>query len=174
MGIEIHPFENFVPKGMEYLILGSFTSKDSRKGVDYDWYYSNGRNQFWPLIEKVYEVSLKDKNSKIDLFTRLGIGITDIIYKCNRTKKSSLDNVLEVIEFNPRLSDIFSKDLKAVFFSSRFVEKKFNKFFADLITKYPDTQFIYLPSPSPRYAAMSKDEKVKRYRELLPALSRNM
>ncbi|MCA9386896.1 hypothetical protein KC669_02565 [Candidatus Dojkabacteria bacterium] len=170
MAIEVHPFEDFIPKNINYLLLGSFTAKDSRKGIEYDWYYSNGRNQFWNLIEKVYDTKLETIDSKVELFTNLGIGITDIIYKCNRTKNSSLDNALDIIEYNPRLEAIISRNLKSVFFSSRFVETQFKRNFSELIDKYQKTKFIYLPSPSPRYAAMSKEEKVLKYKELLPKL----
>lgn len=173
MAIETHPFGDFIPKNINYLLLGSFTSKDSKKGVEYDWYYSNGRNQFWNLIERVYDIKLETKYSKINLFTALGIGIADIIYKCNRTKNSSLDNVLDIIEYNSRLDYILNQNLKSVFFSSRYVENLFNQNFTHLKEKYNKTKFIYLPSPSPRYAAMSKEEKILRYKELLPKLKDN-
>lgn len=172
MAIEVHPFEAFIPSNIKFLLLGSFTSKDSKKDVDYDWYYSNGRNQFWNLIEKVYNTNLDTKEQKMNLFTNLGIGITDIIYKCNRTKNSSLDNVLEVIEYNSGLEDILSRNLISVFFSSRFVENQFKKNFSNLIEKYNNIEYIYLPSPSPRYAAISKEEKILRYKQLLPKLNR--
>lgn len=170
MGIETHRFKDFTPAGMKYLLLGSFTSKDSRKGVEYDWYYSNGRNQFWPLIEGVYKLKLDSKESKMALFSKLRLGITDIIYKCNRTSNSSLDNALEVLEYNPRIPYILKNNLKIVFFSSRFVEDLFRKIFSEQIELYPETKFIYLPSPSPRYAMMSKAQKIQKYAELLPKL----
>lgn len=76
---EIHPFPDFVPPGIRYLILGSFIAKDGLTNPKYDWYYSNGRNQFWKIIEQVYDVALPDKASKQELFTRLKIGIADLI-----------------------------------------------------------------------------------------------
>ncbi len=170
MKIETHPFDSFIPENIRYLFLGSFTSKDAKKGVDYDWYYSNGRNQFWPLIEKVYGLPLKSKKDKVALFNDLGIGIADIIYKCSRKENSSLDNKLEIIEFNQALRGIFDNELESVFFSSRFVEKLFHKNFDFLVNQFTNTKFTYLPSPSPRYAAMSKDEKVKIYKANLPSL----
>jgi hypoxanthine-DNA glycosylase len=172
MAVEIHPFETFSPKDMQYLLIGSFTSKDAYSNSEYNWYYSNGRNQFWSLIEQVYNVRLPDKQSKLTLFSNLGIGITDIIYKVNRTRDSSLDNVLKVIEYNPNIDSLLAKNLKAVFFSSRFVEDHFTKNFSNLIDKYSNTEFLYLPSPSPRYAAMSKLEKIEKYKKLLPKFSK--
>lgn len=170
MAIEIHPFKTFIPKHMQYLLLGSFTSKDINTNPRYDWYYSNGRNQFWTLIEEVYEVNLPTKASKKNLFSKLSIGITDIIYRCNRTRNISLDNVLKVIEYQPDIPKLIQYNLKAVFFSSRFVENLYKKNFSNLIKIYPKTNLVYLPSPSPRYAAMSRADKIKKYKQLLPKL----
>lgn len=168
MPIEIHPFKTFTPKNMRYLILGSFTSKDAFSNPNYDWYYSNGRNQFWPLIEKVYNTNLPDKKTKMKLFTSLRIGIADMIYKCARTQDSSLDTVLKVKVLNPDIPKLLQKKLHSVFFSSRFVENLFKRNFANLIKEYPKTKLVYLPSPSPRYARISMKEKVRRYKKLLP------
>jgi len=49
--IEVHPFGDFVPRNTQYLLLGSFTTKPSD---DYPWFYANGRNYFWPILEEVY------------------------------------------------------------------------------------------------------------------------
>ena len=62
--IEIHPFGDFIPTTTHYLLLGSFTSKPSN---NYLWFYSNGRNHFWSIMEKVYglELSTKEKQQKL-------------------------------------------------------------------------------------------------------------
>jgi len=39
---------------------------------------------------------------------------------------------------------------------------------------YPKIELITLPSPSPRYAILSKDEKGAIYAEILPKLVRNV
>ncbi len=49
--LEIHPFGDFVPAKIKYLMIGSFVTKPSNP---YDWFYANGRNQFWPIMEAVY------------------------------------------------------------------------------------------------------------------------
>src|SRR5436190_20749476 len=159
--IETHPFGNFIPENIQYLILGSFTSAKIAKGSDYDWFYSNGRNQFWKIIEGVYNLELTRKEEKIELFTKLNIGIVDIIYQCERKESSSLDNNLINIVYNPELEEILrTKHIKAIFFSSRFVENHFKKIFKNLIQEFPEIELITLPSPSPRYAAMSRGEKI--------------
>ena len=157
--VEIHPFGSFVPKNARYLILGSFTGKQS-----YDWFYGTKRNQFWRIMEGVYGLKLDNKKAKQDLFTKLGIAITDIIYQCERRKGTNLDaNLINIVYNTKAIEEILEKNkIDKIYFSSRFVETKFRKLFKTKV------ELITLPSPSPRYARMGFGEKIKRYRELLP------
>ena len=170
--IETHPFEPFIPQNSKYMILGSFTAKKPNEKINYDFYYCNGRNHFWPIIEKVYGVVLDDTQKKKELFNQLGISITDIIYQCERKANNSLDNNLINFIYNfDALDQILDNNpIKKILFSSRFVEKEYKKIFKKQIDKYPNIEFFVLPSPSPRYAKLSKDEKAEIYKEQLPKL----
>src|SRR3972149_2501161 len=100
--IEKHPFGPFVPQDAKYLILGSFTGKEAVKGQpyyddSYDWFYGTKRNQFWPMLEAVYDLKLNNITRKKKLFTKLGIAIADIIYQCEREGGSNLDSNLKNI-----------------------------------------------------------------------------
>jgi double-stranded uracil-DNA glycosylase len=167
---ETNPFKMFYPKNAKYLIVGSFPSINSKKGWSYDWYYSNGRNQFWRILEAVYGVDLKTKEQQQKLFTNLAIAITDIILSCERSSISSLDAHLINIEYNvDAITKVLkSRQINTVLVTSRFVEKLFKKVFTDLLQELPELELITLPSPSPRYALMSFKDKVKRYSEVLP------
>ena len=168
--IEVNPFGMFVPKKTEYLFLGSFTGKI--ESANYDWFYANGRNQFWPIMEMVFMLDLSTKAKKQELFTRLRMAITDIILSCERKTNSNLDVNLANFVFNTNsITRVITENkIKTIYFSSRFAEKLFKKNFRELITQYPKINLVTLPSPSPRYAAISKSEKVKHYKELLPSL----
>ena len=83
---ETNPFSVFCPPNAKYFMLGSFAAKDSKSGASYNWYYSNGRNQFWPILEEIYSLELKDKRVQQDLFRKLSIAIADIIYQCEKKK----------------------------------------------------------------------------------------
>ncbi len=169
--IETHPLGNFIPKNIKYLLLGSFTARGMDNDPAYDWYYGSKRNQLWRIIEQVYNVELLNKKSKIDLFTKLGIGVADIIYQCERRDDNSLDANLINIVYNPKLENILNANkIQKIFFSSRYVEKLFKKYFKSLVLKHTEIELITLPSPSPRYALMTKEEKIKKYREVLPQL----
>lgn len=169
---EIHPFGDFVPRSTQYLLLGSFTTKPSR---NYQWFYANGRNHFWPIMERVYNIDLSTKKNQQKLFKDLKMAMSDIIFSCQRQNNSSLDSNLINIVYNiDGINNIISNhEIKKVYFSSRFVETKFKKIFAKFIKDSPKVELVYLPSPSPRYAAMSKDDKIKKYKELLPILNKN-
>lgn len=168
--IEKHPFGVFVPLETEYFLLGSFTGKIMDDS--YDWFYANKRNQFWPIMEKVYKTDLNTKAKKQKLFTKLGMAIADIILTCERRAGNNLDTNLINIKFNTRaVTKVIKKNkIKKIFFSSRFVEKLFRKVFKDIVQQYPKIELVTLPSPSPRYAMMTKQEKIEKYKELLPRL----
>lgn len=170
--LETNPFSVFCPLNAKYFILGSFVAKDGKSGVSYEWYYSNGRNQFWPILEEVYAVELKDKKTQQDLFRKLSIAIADIIYQCEREKNSSSDVHLTNFVYNiSPIKKVFEKNsIEKILFTSRFVEKEYKRNFRGLIEEFPNIELITLPSPSPRYASMRKEEKIKRYAQILPQL----
>ncbi|MDP3917687.1 MAG: hypothetical protein Q8Q30_00730 [Candidatus Woesebacteria bacterium] len=170
--IEKHAFGDFVPKNAKYLMLGSFTARKNNIDLSYDWFYCTKRNQFWSIIEKVYNLNLPDKDSKMKLFTKLGIAFSDMILSCERKDNNNLDSNLTNFVYNTTaIRNIFkSNGIQKVFFSSRFVEKEFKRKFTKIVDKFPSVEFITLPSPSPRYAAMSKEEKIKKYKELFPKM----
>lgn len=166
--IVTHPFDDFVPRGTHYLLLGSFVATP---GNNYDWYYSNGRNYFWPILERVYKRRLSTKNTKQELFSQLNLAVTDVINSCERiNKNSSLDNNLTNIVYNKTGIERIIKNnkIKKIFFTSHFVETTFKKVWSNLIEENPHIELIYLPSPSPRYAKMTIGEKIKIYKKLLP------
>lgn len=169
---ETNPFTAFRPKGATTLVLGSFASKDAKKGVYYEWYYSNGRNHFWPILEELYGIRLTSKKEKQELFKKLSIAIADIIYQCDRERNSSLDVHLNNLAYNidPIAKILRTCPIERILFTSKFVEKHFKKHFKDLVDAYPHIALIALPSPSPRYATLSKKEKAKEYKKFFPKL----
>jgi hypoxanthine-DNA glycosylase len=170
--LEVHPFGNFVPKKIKYLMLGSFVTKPSNP---YEWFYANGRNQFWPILETVYTSKFDTKEKQQKLFTDLRMALADIILSCERKKNSNLDVNLFNITFNTEaITDIIRQTRpEIVFFTSRHVENLFRKLFKTVIVDYPETELICLPSPSPRYAQMTKLQKIAKYKELLPRLNQS-
>lgn len=150
-------------------MLGSFVSKPSNP---YEWFYANGRNQFWPILEEVYCSKFDTKEKQQNLFIQLEMALADIILSCERRNNSNLDiNLFNIVYNTQAIKDILNKNkIKKVFFTSRHVENLFGKVFKDISQGASKIGLICLPSPSPRYAAMSKTEKITRYKQLLPKL----
>ena len=162
--IETHPHKLFVPPYATVLILGTFPGKHNVRieGQD-EWFYSSKRNQFWTIIRGVYKEELKTTAEKKDLFTRKGIAIGDIFLKIKRKENNNSDTSLEVIEYNDREIEkaLQENNFKAIFTTSQFVEKEFKKLF-------PNWKNIEsLPSPSPRFARMTLEEKIAFYKKKL-------
>jgi G:T/U-mismatch repair DNA glycosylase len=95
------------------------------------------------------------------------IGIGDIILKAVRTNNTNSDTNLHIIELNDiAIRDVIqSNNITTIFFTSKFVEKLFKKIFPAI------TNTIVLPSPSPRFARISLQEKISIYKKYLPAIN---
>jgi hypoxanthine-DNA glycosylase len=168
---ETNPFAVFCPPQAKYFILGSFVAKDGRKGHKYDWYYSNGRNQFWPMLEEIYARELNTLAKQQKLFSELGIAIADIIYQCIRHNNSSLDVNLtdHVYNIKPIRKVLENNPIQKILFTSRFVEKEYKKQFKANVEDFPDITLVTLPSPSPRYT-IKRIKKLEVYKRELPTL----
>jgi hypoxanthine-DNA glycosylase len=167
---EKHPYDSFVPKNCKYLFLGTFAAKPE---PGYDWFFGTKRNQFWPMMEIVFKRKLDTTEMKKVLFTRLGMAITDIILTCERSEETNADTNLINFTYNTNVINniIKENDIEKIYFSSRMAEKLFRKVFKETILKYPKIELITLPSPSPRYALITKAEKIIRYKRLLPKIN---
>lgn len=160
--VETHPFEAFIPKNIKYLIVGSFPGKEQthRDITEDQWFYGAPRNQFWKILELVYDRELKTKKEKQQLFESKGVGITDVIKSCVRKSGTNLDENLDIKEYNKEaIEQILRKHHPKVLFTSRFVEKEFKRLFPG----FKNTDI--LPSPSPRYFKLSIQDKAKVYKE---------
>ena len=61
MLFEVHPFEAFIPKNIKCLIVGSFPGKEQTQCEldDHQWFYGAPRNQFWKILQLVYQKDLQ-------------------------------------------------------------------------------------------------------------------
>ena len=109
--LELHPFQAFIPTNIKCLIVGSFPGKEqTQTGPDENhWFYGAPRNQFWKILEMVYEREFRNRKEKQQLFEETAIGITDLIQSCIRKQGTNLDENLEIREYN---KDVIEKILK--------------------------------------------------------------
>jgi len=88
------------------------------------------------------------------------IALWDVVGSCSR--QNSLDSNLKDIEPNDieKLLRDFP-NIQKIYFTSKTAQKIYNKYFKHL--KIPT---YYLASPSPAYAALKYEEKLKRWKEI--------
>ena len=163
--IEIHPHKPFVPPNAKVLILGSFPGKSHATPLSVnEWFYASKRNQFWNIMRGVYNEELTTTEDKKNLFAKHGIAIADVFLKIKRTENNNQDSNLEIVAYNDKAIKKFLRENKfgSIFFTSKLVEKHFLKLFP--YVKNGEC----LPSPSPRYARVSLQEKINAYKKKLP------
>jgi hypoxanthine-DNA glycosylase len=153
-----HPFKPIVFKDSEILILGSFPSL---KSFENNFYYAHPKNQFWKILSQISGYPINNKDQKIWLLKELKLSLWDVVASCNR--KNSLDsNLKDIVPNDIRGFLQEHKSIKKIAFTSKLAQKIFNKEFKDITLEQ-----LYLPSPSPAYAAMSFEDKCKIYKEKL-------
>jgi hypoxanthine-DNA glycosylase len=155
---QTHPFDPIVFQDTHTLILGSFPSIQS---VSNDFYYAHPRNQFWPILSSITGYPALNRDQKIWLLKETGLGVWDMIASCVR--ESSLDSSLEDEEVHdiPGLIDEHPS-IRRIAFTGRKAEALYRLHFSHL-----DIETLYLPSPSPAYAAMPLEAKAAIWKEAL-------
>ena len=155
--MEYHPFKPIIDKNSKILILGTFPSI---KSFEKSFYYSHPRNQFFSLLADTFnEKRPTSIPEKIELLKKHNIALWDMVKGANR--KNSLDSSLKDIQLNDikSLLDRYP-NIKLIAFTSKTAERLFKKLNIDFPT-------AYLPSPSPAYAKMRYEDKLKVYKEIL-------
>jgi G:T/U-mismatch repair DNA glycosylase len=96
---EIHPWQPFVPKMADKLILGTFPTHERNRGT-YKFYYLNPNNEFWKILLEIAGLKSEDSQQmdpiklRKQVLTKRGLGIADIYTVIYRQKTSSNDNAL--------------------------------------------------------------------------------
>ena len=152
-----HPFDAIVDEKSKVLILGSFPSL---KSFEQNFYYAHPRNLFWPIMEEIFEVTLETNEAKRAFALEKGIAMWDTYGSLSREAGNSSDSNLK--DLKPNDFEAFFKhypNIRHIFFTGRKAEQGYKKYFGHL--GIPTT---LLPSTSPAYAAMKREEKVRHYR----------
>ena len=155
---ESHPFDPIVISNTQPLILGSFPSIQS---VANDFYYAHPRNQFWPILSGITGYPAGNQDQKVWLLKESRLGVWDMIASVRRS--NSADSMLEdeVVNDIPALLEKYPS-IRYVAFTGRKAEALWR-----LHYDYLEMETLYLPSPSPAYAAMSLAVKQQKWQEIL-------
>ena len=162
-----HPFDPIVNSGTKVLILGSFPSI---KSFENNFYYAHPRNQFWPIISSIFNISLPDNSAKQNFALQKGFGLWDTYGALSRASGNSSDTNLKDLQVND-----FEQFLQQypniihIFFTGKKAEEGYHKYFSHLKVKT-----TRLPSTSPAYAAMKRDEKERHYYVIKEILAKDL
>ncbi len=155
----LHPFPPIIDENSKILVLGSFPSI---KSFEESFYYAHPRNQFWPILSAIYDMPAKSREQRLALLKSAKIALWDVVAVCMRT--NSADSNLKECEPNdiPSLLREYP-NIERILFTGKKAYTLFRRYYAKRI----DLTTALLPSPSPAYASISLEEKLKIWRELL-------
>lgn len=158
-----HPFEPIADEGSRVLILGSFPSI---KSFENHFYYAHPRNQFWPIMEALFDVRLKNNSARRHFALTHGIALWDTFASLVRAGGNSSDANLSQLQPNDIAGFLKSHpSIRHIYCTGRKAYDGCKKHFPDL--PVPCT---LLPSTSPAYAAMPYDKKLEAYRQIKTVL----
>ena len=165
--LQQHPFEAIVNKESKVLILGSFPSL---KSFEHNFYYAHPRNQFWPILASVFDVTLPNNEDKKNFALLKGFALWDTYGALRRASGNSSDTNLKDLQVND--FEAFFKQypkIKHIFFTGKKAQVGFLKHY-----RYLDIETTLLPSTSPAYAAMKLEEKERHYYVIKEILAKDL
>ena len=124
-------------------------------------YYGFPGNHFWPVIQALFGAGDRPLSypQKIRLLKKNRIALWDVIASCQR--EGAGDNAIRCVTPNkiPQLLKVHP-NIRRIFVNGKMAERLFKLHFREEV-KLP---VACLPSTSPAHAAMSFQEKLKRWR----------
>jgi hypoxanthine-DNA glycosylase len=147
------------------LILGSMPSPRS---LAQQAYYAHPRNAFWPILAEIcgFDSSLPYPE-RCAALRRHRIALWDVLQHC--TREGAADSTIANETAND-FAGFYAQHpaIRQVFFNGSAAEALYRRL---LLPTLADRPLVYqrLPSTSPAYAAMSREQKCRQWRALLPA-----
>jgi len=161
-------FPPIISNNATVLILGSMPGRDSLRQQQY---YAHQRNTFWYIMEHVCGAS-RDMSyeQRIQRLQQSKIALWDVLQHCER--EGSLDShINEASEIPNDFPGLFRDypNICCILFNGKKAAKVFQRHVRfNLSTEICERlSFNTLPSTSPAYAALSKDEKLDQWRQII-------
>lgn len=152
------------------LILGTMPGKRS---LEEKQYYAHPQNSFWPIMGSLFDADPDlDYDTRTRALASCRIALWDVLQTCFR--EGSLDSSIDESSIVPNnFGDFFTRhpDIHSVFFNGSKSEQIYKK---TVLPRLPEhlngIKYIRLPSTSPAHAAMTKDEKLNKWRAIKDAI----
>lgn len=155
----IHPLAPVYDIGSRVLILGTMPSPRSR---DQGFYYGHPQNRFWKILCTLYdEPFAQNIPQRLDLLHRHHIALWDVLAQCeiSGAKDSSIRDPVA----NDISSILKQCNIRAIYTTGQTAAKWYKR----LIQPYTDIEAITLPSTSPANCAVSMEELLDTYAQIL-------
>lgn len=160
----LHTIPPVYDQNSRILILGTMPSPKSRET---GFYYGHPRNRFWPVLAAVLEAPVpRDIQEKKALVQKYRIALWDVLASCEIA--GAQDASIRNPQPNPIETLLSSSEIRAVFTTGQTAYRLYQKYCLDK-TGIPA---ISLPSTSPANAAVSLEELICRYQQILPFLKK--
>ena len=165
--------EGFAPvtsAGMHVLILGSLPS---RKSLEIQQYFANPLNTFWRIMANVvgFDPGISYQ-ARCCALTKRGVGLWDVL--ASSVRPGSLDSAIDLHTAKannfPELL-VQHEDVKLMCFNGQKSRKLFDRLVAQATPDLQKCELLTLPSTSPAHAAMSFEEKLRRWSVIGPYLT---
>ncbi len=156
------PILNANNNSATHLVLGS---APSMKSLQEHQYYAHPQNAFWWIMSELFgfDVSLSYQE-RVDIISQKQIVVWDVLARCQR--EGSLDSQIKNEEPNDMMQVL--KDMprmKVIACNGAASFRLLKKYFPTLFESH--YQIVQLPSTSPAYASMSRQEKLEKWRKAL-------
>lgn len=164
-------FKPVVAGNPKVLILGSMPGEES---LFQHQYYAHSRNVFWEIMGRLFSFDKDvDYRDRLKHLVDNRIALWDVIGECKRS--GSLDSAIKtdtilINDFGALFAEYST--IEYVFFNGRMAEKEFRKrVLPNLINLSGDVIYDLLPSTSPAYASLGKEEKFEKWSKIKSVLA---
>lgn len=158
----INSFNYIADARAKVLILGSIPGV---KSLEANEYYAHPQNSFWWILSQLLNINLTELGfeQRYKVLKKNNIALWDVIAQCER--EGSLDSAININTLTPNDFESFFEqynNIQTVYCNGGTAYKLFKKHFANL-----QKEVVQLPSTSPAYAAMKKQEKLEKWKIIL-------
>ncbi|MGR8935550.1 MAG: DNA-deoxyinosine glycosylase [Gammaproteobacteria bacterium] len=165
---EIQGFPPIADSRARVLVLGSMPSEAS---LSKQQYYAHPRNAFWPIMGALFAAYPElDYVQRKCILLQNGVAVWDVVARCRRQGSADSDIVRNSIQTND-FSQFFQRHaaIERVFFNGATAEALYKKYvFPVLNGKFAALRYQRLPSTSPAFAGMTRQQKKEAWRIILP------
>lgn len=157
-----HTLEPVFDENSRVLILGTMPSPKSRERM---MYYGHPQNRFWRVMASVLETDLPEgADARFQMLRERGIALWDVLSSCSIDGASD-SSIRDAVPND--ISLITSRtDIRMIFTTGKKAYELYNRYMRPVT----GIDAVCLPSPSPANCAVSMDELIDSYKQILDYL----